>query len=207
MTLKLYQRVLLLLSLPLCMQLLTACCECSGEQDIFTYFQCEVKATNLDNKGLEPIETSADSMLAEAYGIRMQLSHKDAICQREKGFSFMNGAYAFSCDCPPEILYTVATEVTTIRIISLTDFNQDRPAGSVVTDYFRWFKWGVYHKVTAGSLRLNEDMPYALDSTSTYDLLLLEEPEEKDKTFQFRIEIELLDGTLFFANTSEIVLI
>lgn len=199
-------RVGLLCSLPFVFQLLTSCCECR-EQEFFPYYQCFATAVNLDNSELEAREARTDSLRASAYGIRFFVEHQDEICQlKQPAFSFMNGAYAVSCECPPDIVYQVENPIIAMRIISLSDFNQDRPAGSVVTDYFRLFIDNEYKQVTSETLGLNDDVEYEL-SGGQWDVLLLEKPETRGAPYQFRLEFERIDGSTFSTETPEIVLL
>lgn len=200
-------RVGLLCSLPFIFQLLTSCCECR-DQEFFPYYHCFATAMNLDNSGLEAVQTQTDSLKASAYGIRFFIEHQDEICQlRKPTFSFMNGAYAFSCDCPPDIVYQAENPIIAIRIFSVNDFSQDRPAGSVVTDYFRIFdNNNNYEQVTSESLMLNADDEYEPDG-GEWDILLLEKPENLGSSFQFHIEFERIDGTTFSTETPEIILL
>lgn len=207
MRIKLLWKIALLASLPFLFQLLGSCCECP-ETDYLTYYNCEIFAENLDNSGIHPERPLRDSITANAYAIGLFLNKSDAVCEiKSNSFPLgLSGAYAVSCDCPPELVYEVENEITTIRIISLVNFSSEYPAGSDLTSKFRFFDGLDYCDISIASLDLNRALVNVPDQSESWDLLLMETPEFRGQSFSFRVEMERLDGTVLKAETAEIVL-
>jgi hypothetical protein len=200
-------KIVFLLCLPVMFQLLGSCCQCV-ETAYFTYYNCEILARNLDNSGIEAEHPSSDTITAAAYAIELSLRRSEALCQyKQPDFPLgLTGAYAISCDCPPEVLYEVENEIVAIRIISLEDFSNNFPAGTEISALFSYFDGVSYHSISVESLRLNEDLAYEVEQGDDWELLLMETPDELNRPFRFRIEMERLDGSILMAETSTIVL-
>lgn len=133
-----YKILLLLLALPL-LDVMYACCNCNVllEEKFFVNSGFSIK--NIDNSGVEPILSDAQSINKNAFGLRFNVNRQIISSIKNETYQtlFSQGAYAFSCDCGPDVTYDPVDKVESIKIITLNNFNSEKPANSDVTEYFR----------------------------------------------------------------------
>ena len=108
----------------------TALCGCSGCEKIcepspVPARQVRWSATPLDNSGASPAPSTSPSIPRQAFGIRLT-------CPTD-----FNPADTVGTDLGCGRQFYTDTTVTSIRIVSLLDFDAQHPAGSNVTDLFQ----------------------------------------------------------------------
>src|SRR5690606_17480289 len=183
-----YKILLILLALPL-LDVFYACCNCEDNTEEKFYTNSGFTLKNIDNSGEEPLESTSVNINKKAYGIRLQVNRQSLSFIKTETYQplFSQGAYAMSCDCPPEVTYEHSDKVESIKIITLNDFTIDKPANSDITEYFKMRK--VYKDVIELVKSLNYDFPYKLEEKEYFDLLLMIPPSEDNIQHQFKLII------------------
>jgi|SRR5690606_11637755 len=183
-----YIVLLILLSLPV-LDVFYACCNCDTNTEEKFYVNSGFLLKNLDNSGAEPQETQSTNINKKAYGIRLTVNRESLTFLKKQTNQplFSSSAYAFSCDCPPEVTYDHKEVVKDLKIISLNDFNGEKPANSDVTEYFKIYK--KYSDINDIVKYLNYDFGYKLKETEYFDLLLMVPPAEANIQHQFKVVI------------------
>lgn len=183
-----YKVLLILLALPL-LDVFYACCNCGDNTEEKFYTNSGFALKNIDNSGEEPLESASENINKKAYGIRLQVNRQSLSFIKTETYQplFSQGAYAMSCDCPPEVTYDHTDKVESIKIITLNDFTTDKPANSDITEYFKIRK--LYKDVSELVKSLNYDFSYTLKETEYFDLLLMVSPAEANVQHQFKVVI------------------
>jgi len=183
-----YIVLLIILTLPL-LDVFYACCNCDDNTEEKFYTNSGFSLKNIDNSGEEPIESASENINKKAYGIRLQVNRQSLSFLKKDTYQplFSQGAYAMSCDCPPEITYDHTDKVESIKIITLNDFNADKSANSDITEYFKIRKG--YKDVIDLVKSLNYNFAYKLEETEYFDLLLMTPPSENNVQHQFKLII------------------
>lgn len=183
-----YKILLLLLALPL-LDVMYACCNCNVllEEKFFVNSGFSIK--NIDNSGVEPILSDAQSINKNAFGLRFNVNRQIISSIKNETYQtlFSQGAYAFSCDCGPDVTYDPVDKVESIKIITLNNFNSEKPANSDVTEYFRTQK--NYLEVDEIVRKLNSFYFDSLQETEYFDLLLMVSPSDGNIEHQFKLII------------------
>lgn len=186
--------------LLLMLEVLAACCNCDDSIH-FSYSNCSMTISNLDNSGAEPVVTQSNTISKDAFGIRVEIFRNEHICKVKPNNSFIfQSAYAMSCDCPPEFLYFPVDSIIDLKITSLKDFDSEHLADADVSEYF-YVRDG--NNFTALAKYLDWNLSVAYDYTNPsleFDLLLMYPPTMGAEQ-QFAVAIELSDGRVFNAQT------
>lgn len=188
------------------MDLFSGCCDCEPSTEL-TYTHCGVMLDALDNQGLEPVLSEADSIPIAAFGLSLSLVLSQELCRhRPHSLWLSNSAYAFSCDCPPEVTFAPLEQWSDVRIITLLDLDEEHPAGTLVNDVF-FERQSVEPFFTAGSLDVARSFSYELPSTAEpWTDILLDVTAGQVGYHRFRLELELNDGRELVAETDSIYL-
>jgi hypothetical protein len=183
-----YKVLLILLALPL-LDVFYACCNCNDNVEEKFYINSGFSLKNIDNSGEEPLESASENINKQAYGIRLHVNRQSLSFIKTEKYQplFSQGAYAFSCDCLPDVTYDHTEKVESIKIITLNDFNADKLANSDITEYFKTHK--LYKDVSELIKSLNYDFEYKLKGTEYFDLLLMVPPAEANVQHQFKVVI------------------
>ncbi|MBA5791650.1 DUF5034 domain-containing protein [Flavobacterium sp. xlx-214] len=183
-----YAVFLILLGLPL-LDIFYACCNCEEGTEEKFYINSGFSLVNLDNSGENPLEITDVSINKNAYGMRLKVEREVITFKnkQENLFSFTPTAYAFSCDCPPTVTYEPQYKAQAIKIVTLNDFNAEKPANSDVTEYFKTSK--SYLSVNETVKRLNNYFGYTPSKTETIDYLLMVPPTNVNTEHQFKVII------------------
>lgn len=183
-----YKILLLLLALPL-LDVMYACCNCNEllEEKFFVNSGFSIK--NIDNSGVEPILSDEQSINKNAFGIRFNVNRQIISSIKGEAYQslFSQGAYAFSCDCGPDVTYDPVDKVESIKIITINNFNSDKPANSDITEYFRTKK--KYLEVDEVVQKLNSFYAYSLQESEYFDLLLMVAPSDSNIEHEFKLII------------------
>lgn len=182
-----------------------SCCDCDEPlMANFTYKNLSIE--HLDNSGTEPISTN-ESVLKTAYGIRLTINREEIANLNHTKFLFMQSAYAISCDDCAEKKFLPKDSITSIRIITLNDFDENHPADSDISAYFKVYKFRVYSTISEHiETFLNHYINYPSQFESEDDFLLMNAPTINTQ-HAFKIEIHLSDGTILEQQTTPINLI
>ena len=133
-----YIILLIILALPL-LDVFYACCNCDDNTEEKFYVNTGFALKNIDNSGQEPLESTSENINKKAYGMRLYVNRQSLAFLKKQINQplFSQSAYAMSCDCLPEVTYDPTDKVESIKIITLNDFNTDKPANSEITEYFK----------------------------------------------------------------------
>lgn len=200
------KKIIFILLLPLILEIVVSCCECI-EPIYQKYTNKALSINNLDNSGREPIVSTSTSIIKTAYGIRIQLlGEKIAGIERPNSI-FIQSAFAFTkCNCPPSYQFLPKDSITTIKILSLNDFNSTHSANSEISDYFKVYKYYSFSTIQDYIRNTNPVLNYESDLAIKIDLLLMTAPTINNQ-HKFRVQITLSDGRVLEQDTSIIELI
>lgn len=186
--------------LPLMVELIVACCDCI-EPTYFNYTNCSITINNLDNSGAEPIVTQSNTISKDAFGIRVVINRNENICKVETNKSlFIQSAYATSCDCPPEFQYLPLDSITSVKIITVNDFNSEHLENTEVSEYFFVYRGHEFYKIDEYVDNIETTLYDFENPTLEFDLLLMSPPTIGTE-HQFQVTVELSDGRIFNAQT------
>lgn len=195
--------VLLVLLLPVLADfLITGCCDCP-ESTMLSYENCQLIVENLDNAGADPVITETDTILKEAYGIRLLVERSQPMCQHNTIPGFGSAVFATSCSCDPDVIYTAIDSASAIKIITLNYFNSEYPANSDVSELFLTPK---YEPVSTVLSRVGENVNYTFDEPNLNVDLLLFTPPQGSGTYRFKLIIEFTDGKILESQTKPVYL-
>jgi len=206
------KKVLFILMLPVVIEVIASCCDCL-EIIYKNYSNQSIVINNLDNSGAEPIITSSNTIPKNAYGIKVGLHREIVACNRKNIQTFIQSAYATSCECPPPNQFLPKDSVTSFKILTLYDFDLNHSADSDISDYFKIYNQFSFITIT-DYLKSDKDY-YSNSNLILYnendleielDLLLMTAPSI-NITHKFKIQIVLSDGRILEQETSEIELI
>lgn len=192
----------LFLALSLIDVLMVSCfCDCpSPDEAPFVY--CQIDTENLDNSGQE-ITIASDTVVKSAYGIRLAIETVlGDVCQATHSMPLLSGAYAVGCHCEVATYFYSTNPITRVEILTNAAFDANTPAGSDVAD--RFFRFNGESYTEAGqAIRNTQSLSYT--GEHILELLLMEAPENAGE-YQFNVEIELQDGTVYTSLTPVIYL-
>lgn len=184
------------------------CCDCV-EPIFSTYSHCSLSVHNINNAGAAIEMDGADTLLKNAYGIRVKLDRIEGTCKKKK--SVFSSAYAFSCNCPSAFQYVQHNRITGIKIKTNSDFDIGHAAGDTVNSYF--YEYNRYTKSTY--IPINEFVQslngtYGQDQEKTlphleFDMLLMSPPTNAGN-YSFEIEILFADNKVLKATTQTVYL-
>lgn len=199
------KKIIFILLLPLILEIVVSCCECVDP--IFqNYTNKAISINNLDNSGKEPIVSASTAIIKTAYGIRIQLHREKIACIEGPNSIFIQSAFATSCDCPPPYQFLPKDSITTIKILSLNDFNSNHSANSEISDYFKVFNHYSFSTIQEYLKNTRSVLNYESEFEIKIDLLLMTAPTINNQQ-KFRVQITLSDGRILEQETSIIELI
>lgn len=200
------KKIMLIAMLPLIVEIIVACCDCL-EPAIYDYTNCSLTISNLDNSGAEPIVTNLNTILKNAYGIRVSIVREENTCEASRLNSiFIQSSYAFDCLCPPELEYLALDSITSLKIFTLNEFDESHTTDSEISDYFRVFSRDNFSLIdhyinNIGTTLYDFDNP-----TLEFDLLLMTPPTHGPE-HKFQVTILLSDGRELSAQTEILELV
>jgi hypothetical protein len=166
---------------------------------------------NLDNSGERVIETESLQFNKNAYGIRLYLTREKNIISSVKQTNsfFIQSAYATSVPDCYKYLYSAIDHITSIKIFTLKNFDNQHPENSDITNYFKIAQ--AYSSVEEYVKNINYS--YEWDEFDTFpwremrtDLMLMTAPTATNNQ-QFKVQVELSDGRILEQQTPEIQLL
>jgi thiol-disulfide isomerase/thioredoxin len=203
----------------LALKLLASCifrCDCDEPEEIgFNINTSHI--TLIDNAGPYPdYHTNSDSLSSRAIGFDITLADSTMIdmyytslppkCKHAAPI-FIKGAYAWSCDCV-FWEFKAKQKLKTIRMIALTDFNQDLPAQSDIShllvgrvDQSGFEAHGMYKTLEKTIEYLSEERIYSSPEYSL-ELYLTEAPVSD--SIRFEITFEFNDNS-FITDTTQTI--
>jgi len=206
------KKILIVLSIPVMAEIAIACCDCL-ETISKNYSHKSIVVQHLDNSGEKP-EVTYGSVPKHAYGVRVTFTREVVACRAKQTPTFFQSAYAFSCDCPPELTIAPKDSIVSIHLFAEHDFDPSHPADSDVSDYFK-----VYFPDAFSFTSIEDYLQPVINYRGYSNLVLFDESQlEEELTLllmtppentvnKFRIQITLSDGRIFEQTTEEIDLI
>ena len=192
---KIKKALILFVILPI-VELFTffTCCDCDNfETKYKTYIYESLSLENLDNSGKSAVETNAEEVNRNAYGMRLFFMVGEPKYSRVSGcWSLFPAANAFACNCPPSVEYSSSASISSIKIYSLNDFNDEKSANSDISEYFKVADY--YCDVKDIEKYTNVSFAEVLASGYKVDFLLMTPPAEKYVNHRFKVSISLSDG-------------
>ena len=169
---------------------------CHGSENDFSvkYEFTAISLENAENTGAQPATTTVDSIPAEAYLIKVNLT-SETIAE--------GTAYADS-DHPAENL----NPFDSIHVTSNASFGASYPAGSILNEKFVLFNGDYFHVTALDQLSITNSWK---DNYDDYPIpghvhLMLIEPPTLPSTHVFTVQFFLEDGTILVDSTSQITL-
>src|SRR5687768_8173772 len=123
------KKIIFILLFPFMAELIVSCCNCV-EPVLKNYTNKSISVSNLDNSGTNPLVSTSASIIKAAYGIRIQLLREITACTNKPNSIFFQSAYANRCDCPLPNQFVPKDSIATIKIFTLSDFDNSHPANS-----------------------------------------------------------------------------
>jgi hypothetical protein len=201
------RKVLILLIVPFVFQISGSCIiggNCD-DPEIYHYSFQSISVEHLDNSGPMPA-VSSGPVLKHAYAVRVDIDReKIATIIALPRFSFFQSAYA-SGDCAPDE-FIPADTLSSFKIFTLQDFDDNHAAGSDVSDYFRISNPSAYTALDDYIDMYGASVVYNRGDLDTSLQILLMTPPTLNTTHQFRVQIELTDGRVLESTTTTIDLI
>ena len=206
--------ILFFLLVPVTSVLFHSCiCPPCPRQQFRDFTHKSLSLMNLDNSGARPVESELLQLNKNAFGIRLFLEAEfsPALTHQSRGGSFLiQSAYAVSCWCLPEFVYTAKENILSITILTLNDFDSQHPANSDVTDLFRVARsFSTIENFVANrphSFEVDIELEFWQEQELTIDLLLMFPPSANNKQ-QFEVQVALSDGRILKQQTTEIELL
>lgn len=193
-------KIIFLLTLPFLIELLVACCYCP-DTVYYSYTNCSMTISVLNNSGPRPVVTQLNTIPKEAFGIRVEIHRNEYVCEAKPVNSYVfQSAYAMSCDCPPEFQFLPLDEITNLKITTVNDFDSEHPANADVTEYFYVSSGYEFTEIPDYVHNIQSELNGFVTPTLEFDLLLMY-PPTLGSHHQFSIEVELSDGRFFNVET------
>jgi hypothetical protein len=196
------KKLFLLLLFPFMVDLAISCCNCL---DTLThhYTNKTIVVSALDNSGQKPQEISAGSVFKTAFGIRIQLIREKTACINKPPIVFGQATYAYHCKCPPTDEFLPDDSITTIKVLTLSNFNNDHPANSDVSFYFKVFRSDYFYTIDDYLKYIGATFYNETELQFDFNMLLMT-PPASGGAHQFRVQFILSDGRILEHDTPTI---
>ncbi|MCH8554086.1 MAG: DUF5034 domain-containing protein [Schleiferiaceae bacterium] len=200
-------KLLFLLSLPLLLEVLVACCKCDVIDPMSPFYSnCALTLVNLDHSGPALQEASSSDIVKTAYGIRLEVERRENTCEVSPQSSlFIASAMAYTCQCDPLFRFQPINFISEVTITTVNDFDAAFPAGADISSLFSVFSSVNYTPVSDYFPSPNKYVEN-LDQQSSenrYDLLLTT-PPTIGENHQFTVTLTLSDGRILSETTTPI---
>lgn len=166
---------------------LTGCCE---ELVNVCLSSDEIQVVAYDNADSLAVEAGDDFVFGKALMLRMSFTGYRTYCSKPRSVSFINSAYATSCD--ETYVYKHADTIVHMTIYADKDYDAQHPAGTELNELFYMPKLYV--------LNSRKDQPYY------FDIYALQSPAQRD-SFVYTVKLVLADGRNVEASTKRINII
>ena len=197
-----YSKIILLLTLPLFVELISSCCSCP-EPIHAKYSNCGITLENLDNSGENTIIAMSDSIPKNDYGIMVALNLSLDICKTTPHSSFFIST-AVACSCPNDS-YTPRQGISAINIYTVNDFDTIHNANSDITDYFSVVYGDSFISIDTYLNYYDGELYGYDDYQRLFDILLTSSPTIGSK-HRFKVILTLADGKEIIEETTEVIL-
>lgn len=196
-----FRKITLFLVAPFVLQFFAGCV-CDGDVTFASYSNQSISLIIIDNGGNNPrYLESVDSVPMAAYGIRLQQNLELTAMESSTNIRLFNSATALSKDCPEPLQYLPFDSITSLKFISLTDFDALHPAGSDVTEYFYQYQKNNYRSIPDYLSKQAEIVFEAAQDSLVVDFLLMQAPADAG-IYSFEIAVTLSDGRTMNARTN-----
>jgi len=195
------KKIVIVLAIGFLLRLVVSCCDCNEGAEFKYTFDC-MEAFHIDNAGQTSIVVEGGTILKEAYGIQIEFALLQLACNKPFSFSAFNSAYAFKCECPPEIQYLAQDTISSIQIKAINDFDQTHPANSDISDYFKVLDYDNY--ITLQEFIDAPETMYETKPVKDSVRIFLMQPPVHIGEHRFQVEVLLSNGTILTAETTPI---
>lgn len=200
-----FYKVILILILPLLVEIVVSCCNCS-DTTFINYTNCSLNVFNLDNSGPDIRISQSDTIPKNAFGLKISINRSENTCELIRNNSlFIQSANAYDCFCPPEFEYLPLDSIVSISIITKNDFDTEHLKSSDVSEYFYVFNGSGYTSLIGYFDNIIAKISDYFETAYELDLLLMTPPNIGTE-HQFEINVELSDGRNFNNQTRKIIL-
>jgi len=200
-----FYKVILILMLPLLVEIVISCCNCT-DTTFINYTNCSLNVFNLDNSGSAIRISQSDTLSKEAYGIRISIYRSENTCELIRNNTlFIQSVSAIHCSCPPEFEYLPLDSIVSVSIITKNDFDAEHLKSSDVTEYFYVTNGSGYISFKGYFDNIIAKISDYFETAYELDLLLMT-PPNIGAEHQFEINVELSDGRNFNNQTRKIIL-
>ena len=126
-------RRFLLLSILTIAVLTSRCSCCGGDPGTVCTFNDSVKVFNVDNTGLNPVDTSVDTVPAIGFALRLGFVQRMLECKWNFSIGMAGTSYALSC---PDPRLVSRDTLDSMAVFSTIAFDAAHPPGTPLNDYF-----------------------------------------------------------------------
>jgi hypothetical protein len=181
------------------LRLSISCCDCPPTTT-YNYNLDKIEIFHIDNSGQTPVIVNSGIIPKEAYGLQIECSLEQLALQKSSVFASFNSIYAYDCFCPPEIQYVAQDTISSIKIISLDEFDSYHPANSDISEYFKVLSSKNYITIRQ-YLDYPETIFLVMPEQEVISLYLMQPPIITGE-HQFLVEIGLESGTTLTATST-----
>jgi len=186
-------------------------CKCDDNPNrnfIYAELQSAVNSCVLSDSTFQFMALTSDSLPKEQLGIQLNLNGTIVFSEPETKHmpGFINTAYACSC---PETMYFTADSISSIKIITLNNFDSTHVAGSDVTGYFRVPEYdysGGKAKVIQKPMEDYFQYSYSGPGPGFYLNIYLNRFPQNEGYAKFKIRVFTVNGKVFENETEAIYL-
>ncbi|RZK50897.1 MAG: DUF5034 domain-containing protein [Pedobacter sp.] len=197
------KKIIFVFAIALSLQLISGCvdCNCGPVKDIY-FTKKGLSLKNLDGSLPEP-KVTKDSVIGSAkYGIQMQFATEQlALNYHKVNWGLMSTAMACSCE---EDNVIGKEDILAVAIFSNNDFDASHPKNTDLSLYFK-AKLNDAHIPIDDYLKTLKDLKHSA-IIAFYQWIFLQQAPTASKNHKFRVKINLSDGRVLEAETTEVQL-
>lgn len=173
--------------------------------DPLKYTHKDFEVYNLDNRGAEAIVTHETVVNKHAFGIRLVMDRDEIVSSRFKNIFPIFSTPLYASDCIPNG-YVAQDSISSIKIFTIADFDDEHAAGSDVSEYFSISSTSTFSVLSEYVNMHGSDHLYIDQLDGKLDMLLMTPPTDSG-AHQFTVEITLSDERVIEQTTNAIDLL
>ena len=197
------KKIIVIFGLALSLQLISGCvdCNCGPVKDIY-FTKKALSLKNLDANLPEPRLTKDSVFASTRFGIQMQfVTEQVALKQHSVNWGLISAAMACSCE---EDNIIGKEDISSVAIFSNNDFDTSHPKNTDLSLYFK-AKWNNADMPIADYLKILKDLKHSA-IIAFYQGIFLQQAPTASKRHKFKVKINLSDGRVLEAETTEVEL-
>jgi len=199
----LLKRVIFITLLLAIAELVVSCCDCQEVKDV-DFKRCEITVANQEYREFRWRPLINDSAAAGNYGLDVVFDRRQNTCQNNLNNLFIGSARACSCDDPRSF---ALDSYESIEIVTVNDFDDNHPAGSVVSSQFTVLEHsGEEISLADYVIKNNETEEYYLFHTSEFITLKLNNAPDTTLDSRFKVVATMVDGRVLEALAESVIL-